>query len=232
VTTRTRPTSERSHRDALEQLQEELRQLRRQREAMPQDTAALASRVARLESEVRTLRAARDAAYGVQLGHASLPEQLVTPFLATACRQRVLTRHVRFGLGGFFLLFLALAWGAALAPAPLRVVGLLLLAACNVGLFLYLWDDATQARIPFWSFGEEGFCEGPLTPGEEDTVPYRDVVAVEVEVEPSEGRSGRVSVSTLARKVVVGPVEDAERLGTWLRQRVRQSGGREPVHAD
>ncbi|MDY7232315.1 hypothetical protein [Hyalangium rubrum] len=244
--TLTRPDPSRSQRDELERLQQELREARRQREALPGENAELAARVATLEREVRwlrrTLAVAREEA---ERPASSLPEQLVLPFRVAPSRRTAYGR-TRFALK---LVLPTLAsfmyFAGASVDSPERsalAVGLLLL--CLVLAFV-LQGPEDDEEGPAWSFDEEGFA--PV--GKDSThgkVFYRELHKVEVKQGMLQGLFGFGSVRILwtpaaptsigkaesypNRSVDIDMLDDPERLAEWLRDQVR--GAKETKRVD
>ncbi|SEU27749.1 hypothetical protein [Stigmatella erecta] len=229
--TLTRPEQGRSQRDELERLQEDLRGLRRQCEALPTENAGLAAQVARLEDEVRWLRRSLAVAHGEQVRpSASLPERLILPFRASPSR-RTLYGKLRSALpiSGVFV-------GLSLQSMhSLRaVVTLGLLFPVCVAVRAFLLEPGEMAEGVAWQFDEEGFAPDtlPESPGK---VLYSEVHKVEVIQGPLHRLfgSGAVRVTWIplattslgkaeaypSRSILIDLLDDPHRLAEWLRQR-------------
>jgi outer membrane murein-binding lipoprotein Lpp len=238
VNIQTRPDPSRSQRDELEQLQQELREARRQRETLPGEHAELTSRVAALEREVqwlrRTVEVAREEA---ERPASSLPDQLTLPFRATP------SRRTAYGRARYALMLMApvlgsLAYfGHMLFDTNLGtwvVLGMVLL--CLVLAFILQGpedDEEGQA----WSFTEEGLSPTGMgaAPGR---VHYTEIQKVEVKQGPLQRLFGFGSVRVLwtpgaptslgksvsypNRSVDIDMLDDPKRLAEWLRERARR----------
>jgi hypothetical protein len=237
VNTQTRPDPSRSQRDELEQLQQELREARRQRETLPGENAELVSRVAALEREVqwlrRTVEVAREEA---ERPASSLPDQLTLPFRATP------SRRTAYGRARYALVLMAPVLGSlvyfwhAIFDSPLGtvlVLGMLLL--CLVLSFVLQGpEDDEEGRA--WRFSEEGLSPaGPGAPS--GLVRYAEIQKVEVKQgwlqrffgfgsvriqwTPAAPTSIGKAVSYPNRMVDIDMLDDPKRLAEWLRERAR-----------
>jgi len=157
----------RSQRDELEQLQEDLRDVRHQLEVLPQENAGLAQRLSQQKEELRALEQARDAARAEwNKPLSSLPEQLVTPFIATPS-QRSLQGRLFYAVRRlpqlmplFMVLFLYKSFFFGNKVPQGRLSLALALGAAVVWFLAHLvstpkHDDEDERRV--WSFDEEGF---------------------------------------------------------------------------
>lgn len=182
----TRPVLGRSQRDELEHLQEELRDVRQQREALPRENSQLAAQVDRLKEEVRALEQARAAEHAEWTKPApSLPELLVPPFCATPSRRTAYGR-MRFAfrqLGrGLWLMQPLVILASNFFFSLNRHIGSLLIGAILSWFLLrFVFSQAHEdddERLA-WSFDEEGF--GQLAAGPHSgKVLYSEVRKVEV----------------------------------------------------
>lgn len=234
----------RSQRDALELRQEELRELRRQRETLPLANAELKSRVDALEQEVHWLRLTLELDQGErERPIPSLPDQLAPPFLATPSRRTAYGR-MRFALETMTPVLSTMAYlGIFIASSPLRFTGLLLLLCVCFGLLLVLQGDEDDDELPAWSFGTDGFSQ-VTGPWEGHPVLYSEVRKVEVDQGWLQRRYGfgtvRITFQPLAptpvgkalsypiRAIDLDLMDDPERLAAWLRKRTgeaRAKGG-------
>jgi hypothetical protein len=240
VSTLTRTDPGRSERDALERLQQELREVRRQRETLPGENAKLASQVERLEREVRSLRRTLAVARGEWEQPApSLPERLVPPFQANPSRRTAYGR-VRYALRAMVPPLLPFTYmGGQMLPSFTHF----LLFFGGAGLFsfglFFLFqghedDDGSQG----WSFDEEGLSPVSLALGS-GKVLYPELRKVEVKQGWLERLFGfgtvRVTwtptVPTSLGKAVGYPnriikielLDDPKRLAAWLRERMPQA---------
>ncbi len=237
VNTQTRPDPSRSQRDELEQLQQELREARRQRETLPGEHEELTSRVAALEREVqwlrRTVEVAREEA---ERPASSLPDQLALPFRATPSRRTTYGR-ARYALVlmapvlGSFVYF----WNPILNSSISGVMAVVVLLLCLVMSFVLQGpEDDEEGRA--WSFAEEGLA--PLGAGAPSgLVRYSEIQKVEVKQGPLQRLFGFGSVRILwtpaaptsvgksvsypNRSVDIDMLDDPKRLAEWLRERAR-----------
>ena len=241
VNIQTRPDPSRSQRDELEQLQQELREARRQRETLPGENAELTSRVAELEREVRLLRrtvaVAREEA---ERPASSLPDQLVLPFRATP------SRRTAYGRARYALVLMAPVlssfiyfWHAIFDSTLSTVLVLGTLLLCLVLSFVLQGpEDDEEGRA--WSFSEEGLA--PMGPGAPSgLVRYSEIQKVEVKQGLLQGLFGFGSVRVLwtpaaptslgksvsypNRSVDIDMLDDPKRLAEWLRERARTAKG-------
>jgi len=237
VNTQTRPDPSRSQRDELEQLQQELREARRQKDHLPGEHAELSSRVAALEREVqwlrRTVEVAREEA---ERPASSLPDQLALPFRATPSRRTAYgrARHalsVMAPVLGSFAYFWHPIFDSTIGGV--MVVGLLLL--CLVLSFFLQGPEDDEEGVA-WSFSEEGLApSGAGAPA--GMVHYSEIQKVEVKQGPLQRLFGFGSVRVLwtpvsptgigksvsypNRSVDIDMLDDPKRLAEWLRERVR-----------
>jgi hypothetical protein len=242
----TRPPAQRSERDELEARQGELRDIRRQREALPREQAELKAKVAPLEEEVRWLRRTLARARGEwEQAVPSLPERLVVPFRATPSRRTAYGR-MRFALRAMVPVLTPVAYcGGSLSLSLLQGVGLVLLLSVCFGLMLVLQGNEDDDEVPGWSFEEESFSQ---VGGEWEGLPvrYAEVESVEVDQDWLQRRYGFGSVQVTFRPSAPTPVgkplgfpdrrvdldllDDPERLATWLRERVREARAKGGAH--
>jgi hypothetical protein len=239
MSTHTRPDPSRSQRDELEQLQQELREARRQREALPGENAELASRVAALEREVQWLRCTVEVAREeAERPASSLPEQLVLPFRATPSRRTAYGR-ARYALMlmapvlGSFVYFWQMIFNSRLGT--MLVLGMLLV--CLVLSFVLQGpEDDDEGRA--WRFSKEGLA--PVGPGAPSgLVRYSEIQKVEVKQgllqrlfgfgsvrvlwTPAAPTSLGKSVSYPNRAVDIEMLDDPKRLAEWLGERARKA---------
>lgn len=237
VSTRTRAEPGRSQRDELERLQQELREARRQREALPRENAELSAQVERLEQEVRSLRRAAEVARAeAERPASSLPEQLVLPFRVTPSRRTAYGR-VRFALKQLPLIpaVLFLVWIPILGSLRYFALsaGLLLL---YLVLFTLLQGPEDDARAQAWSFDEEGLApegwgalRGKLFYPEIQSVEVRQgwlqrlfgFGSVRIIWTPGVATDLGESESYPNRLVELGLLDEPQRLAGWLREQVR-----------
>jgi hypothetical protein len=243
--TLTRPDPGRSQRDELERLQDDLRSLRQQCEALPTQNAGLAGQVDRLEDEVRWLRRSLAVAHGEQVRpSASLPERLVLPFRANPSR-RTLYGKLRSGLP-ISGLFVGLSLQAMSNLRAVITLGLLFPVCVVLRAFWLEPEDLTEGVA--WQFDAEGFAPDtvPESPGK---VRYSEVRKVEVVQSPLHRLFGsgaiRVTWAPSAptslgkaeaypdRSVLIDLLDDPHRLAEWLRQRTSpaQAGNAGGAHA-
>lgn len=177
----------RSQRDELEQLQEDLRDVRHQLAVLPQENAGLAQRLSQQKEELRALEQARDAARAKwNKPLSSLPEQLVTPFIATPSQHSLqgrlfeAVRRLPPLMPLFTVLFLykSFFFGNKVPQGRLSVA--LALGAAVVWFLAHLvstpkHDDEDERQA--WSFDEEGF--GLATAGSRRVL-YSEVRQVDV----------------------------------------------------
>jgi hypothetical protein len=239
VNTQSRQNPSRSQRDELEQLQEELRTARRQREALPGENAELASRVAQLEQEVqwlrRTVQVAREEA---ERPAASLPDQLVLPFRVAPSRRTAYgrTRYALLLMAPMLSLFLYFP-GALFSSSlgPLLLGGLVLL--CLVLAFFLQGPEDDEEGLA-WSFSEEGLAPvGMGTP--HGLVRYPEIQKIEVKQgwlqrlfgfgsvrilwTPASPTSIGRAVSYPNRSLDIDMLDDPRRLAAWLQDQVRKA---------
>jgi hypothetical protein len=233
--TLTRPEPGRSQRDELERLQEELRGLRHQREALPGENAGLAAQVARWEDEVRWLRRSLAVAHGEQVRPAaSLPERLILPFRANPSRRTMygMLRSARPLWG----LFIGLSLQSINSLQAAMTVGLLLPVCVAVRAFFLEPEDNAEGVA--WQFDEEGFAPDALS-GSPGKVRYTEVHKVEVFQGPLHRLFGsgavRVTWTPSAptslgkaedspdRSILIDLLDEPHRLAEWLRQRSSQA---------
>ncbi|ADO75171.1 hypothetical protein [Stigmatella aurantiaca] len=229
--TPTRPEPGRSQRDELERLQEDLRGLRHQCEALPAENTGLAAQVARLEDEVRWLRRSLTVAHGEQVRPASsLPERLVLPFRANPSR-RTMYGKLRSALP-IWGLFLGLWFQASDSLQALVTLGVLFPVCVAVRAFLL--EPSEIAEGVAWQFDEEGFAPDTV-PESPSKVLYTEVRKVEVVQgrlhqlfgsgavrvtwEPSAPTSLGKAEASPNRSVLIDLLEEPHRLAAWLRQR-------------
>ncbi len=242
----TRPPAERSQRDELELRQGELREARRQREALPREHAELKAQVATQEAEVRWLRRTLEGARGEwERPVPSLPDQLVVPFRATPSRRTAYGR-MRFALRAMVPVLSTSAYlSSTMLFSLLQAAGLLLLLSVCFGLMLVLQGDEDDDEVPAWSFDAEGFRQvgGPW---EGHPVRYTEVEKVEVEQGWLQRRYGFGTVHVTFRPGAATPVgkalsypdrradlellDDPVRLATWLRERVGEARAKGSGH--
>lgn len=239
MSTHTRPAPGRSQRDELERLQEELRDVRRQRTALPAQNAELATQVARLEEEVRWLRRTLEVASDEQEQPASsLPEQLTPPFQVIRSRRTAYGR-TRFALPVLLpMLGIFLILAIRLADQPLGLLGLgVLLPVCLAPLFFLQGPEDDEQGVA-WSFDAEGFAPSHL-PAQNGKVPYRAIKKVKVVQGPLQLLFGfgsvRVTWTPAAptplgraaawpnRTIDLDMLDDPKRLMEWLK--ARAAGG-------
>lgn len=240
MSTQTRDNPNRSQRDELEQLQEELRLARGRRGDLPRDNAELGSQVARLEQEVkwlrRTVEVAREEA---ERPAASLPDQLVLPFRAAPSRRTAYGR-TRYALqlmapllaSYFYLLGPLMDSGMGV---PVLVGTFLLCLALLVFVFQGPEDDEEG---PAWMFSEEGLAPSG-TGASSGLVRYEEIREVKVLQGPLQKSFGfgslRITWTPAAptsigkalsypnRSVDIDMLDDPQRLATWLRERVSKT---------
>jgi hypothetical protein len=249
--TQTRPVTGRSQRDELEQIQEELRDVRQQREALPRENAELAAQVDRLKEEVRALEQARATAQAEWTKPApSLPALLVPPFRATPSRRTAYGR-MRFafrqtGRGVMLVQFLLMFTSSIFFGTPPLLGGLFIGATLSWVLLRFVFSQAHEdddERLA-WSFDEEGF--GQIAAGPRSgKVLYSEVRKVEVSRGWLQRLSGvgsvRVTWTTSARPSSLGTAVDPEtrvvdidlhdapeRLAEWLLARTQDAREEKP----
>lgn len=245
--TRARAIDGRLQRDDLERLQEELRDVRRQREVLPRENAELAAQLARLEEEVRALQQARAVAHAEwSKTPPSLPAQLVTPFCVTPSRR---TPYGRMGFAlrsprVFFSIMMGLGFYFAFFLHDSRLRGGLLVGTVIPWLMMrYLFSQKHEdddERLA-WSFDDEGF--GPTASEDKrGKVLYSEVREVEVKQGWLQRRFGFGSVRvtwtprahlTLGelvgiqspdhRRVDLDLLDDPKRLAEWIQARAEQA---------
>jgi hypothetical protein len=237
VRTRTRADAGRSQRDELEQLQQELREARRQRGALTRENAGLSAQVERLEQEVRWLRRMVEVARA-EAGRpaSSLPEQLILPFRATPSRRTAYGR-MRFALKLLpsSLAMLLYLWGPMIGSLQRFAAYGGIIFFCLVLLyFLQGPEDDDEAQA--WAFDEEGLApQGSRAP--QGQIFYREIQSVEVRqgwlqrlfgfgsvrITWSPGVPVAIgkSVSYPNRSVDLDLLDDPKRLAGWLREQVR-----------
>jgi hypothetical protein len=245
----TRAIGGRSQRDDLEQLQEELRDVRHQRQSLPLENAELAAQATRLEAEVRALQQARD---GLQAERKKprpcLPEQLLTPFCATPS-QRTASGRMRFALKqvgrslpvqGLLLLLSGAFFRHSPAVAALSLGSILVWFMLLSGLSPVLEDEDECLA---WSFDDEGF--GQIAAGKKsERIRYSEVRKVEVKqgwfrrlwnssfirVTWEPGTLSSVGKRTDAgnRVADIRLHEDPQRLAEWLLERTQEGRGEAP----
>ncbi len=234
-------TADRSKRDELEQLQEELREVRHQREVLPGENAQLVTRLAQLEEEVRALEQARDTARAEwNKPISSLPEQLVTPFYATASR-RTLHGRIRAALPSVLQLWYfyfglnfwrGIFFGNTTQAGRLRLV---LMLGLTVLWLLMLSTSQTHEdddeRLA-WSFDNEGFS--PVASDKfRGKVRYSEVRTVEVIQGWLQRLLGFGAVritwapakEEVMRTIDIKRLDTPDRLAEWLLARVSEAGG-------
>ena len=254
--TQTRPVPGRSQRDELEQLQEELRDVRQQREALPRENAELAAQVDRLEEEVRALEQARVAVRAEWTQPApSLPELLVPPFCATPSRRTAYGR-IRFALRqmgrGLWLMQPLVMLSANVFFSLTRYIGSLFIGAIFSWFLLrFVFSQAHEdddERLA-WSFDEEGFGQiaaefhrGKVLYSEVRKVEVKrgwlqrlfGVGSVRVTWTPSSRPSSLGKAVDPETRVVDIDLHDApERLAEWLLARTQDAREEQPggLHA-
>jgi hypothetical protein len=226
----------------LEQLQQELREARRQRETLPLENTELTAQADRLEQEVRWLRRVAEVARAeAARPAASLPDQLALPFRATPSRRTAYGR-LRYALKmlpssvAIFLYFGSSVIGSLERLATYS--GLLLM--CLVLLY-FLQGPEDDDELQAWSFDEEGFSPegGEAVQGK---ILYSEIQSVEVRQgwlqrlfgfgsvrilwKPGVPTAIGKSVNFPNRSVDIDLLDDPKRLAEWLqgRARVRKEG--------
>jgi Bacterial PH domain len=226
----------RQQRDALERLQEELREARRRRDELPRENAGLEADVERVEQEVHGLHQEVAAARAeAERPASSLPVQLVPPFEVRSSRGTPYGR-LRFALRGIPLPLLPLIQAGVSGRGRRTVVLGVFLLFC-VGLRLVLQGPEDDSE-PTWSFGEEGFTSTHRTVQGGGSVLYADVTKVEVRQGLLQRLFGfgsvRVTCAAAAssrsrggeprhRTLRIGMLDEPQRLAEWLRGRVEEA---------
>ncbi len=237
VSTRTRAEPGRSQRDELERLQQELRDVRRQREALPRENAELSAQVERLEQEIRWLRRAVEVARGeAERPASSLPEQLVLPFRAMPSRRTAYGR-MRFAmklLPSSLAMFLYLGGPAMGSLRHLAAYGGLILFCLGVLYFFQGSEDDDEAQA--WSFDDKGLAPQGLATLHGELL-YSEIQSVEVRQGWLQRLFGFGAVRIIWSPVVptgigrplsypnrfvdLDMLDDPKRLAEWLREQVR-----------
>jgi hypothetical protein len=254
--TQTRPDTGRSQRDELEHLQEELRDVRQQREALPLENAELAAQVDRLKGEVHALEQARATTHAEWTKPVpSLPELLVPPFCATPSRRTAYGRMQfaarQMGRGLWLVLAMLMTTTSFFFGTPRPLAGLFIGAIVSWFMLRFAFSQSHEdddERLA-WSFDEEGF--GQLAAGAQSgKVLYSEVRKVEVRRDWFQRRWGagsvRVTWTTSARPSSLGTAVDPEtravdidlhdapeRLAEWLlaRTQAAREGKTGELHA-
>jgi hypothetical protein len=241
VSTHTRQEPSRSQRDELEQLQQELREARRQHEALSGENTGLAERVAALEQELRWLRrtvqVAREEA---ERPASSLPEQLVLPFRAAPSRRTAYgrTRYALLLMAPMLGAFFAFAGPILDSPQRTGVVAGLFLLCAVLSFLLQGPEDDEEGMV--WTFSEERLAPTGMG-APEGQVRYSEIQKVEVKQGPLQRLFGFGSVRILwtpaaptslgkaerypNRSVDIDMLDDPKRLAEWLREQVRTVKG-------
>jgi hypothetical protein len=238
VKTSTRSAPDRSQRDELERLQEELQAARRQREALPREHAELSSQVEQLEQEVRGLRQKQAVAREEGEGPSpSLPALLVTPFRTGASRRTAYGR-MRFALRAMARWILFCLFLPRVVDSPQRVAATVILTFLGLAMLFVLQGPDDDEDGPSWRFDEEGLSQlGPEPVG--GKVRYREIHNVEVKrawlqrlfgfgrvrvtwrpLGPT--RLGK-AVGDSTRCIDIDLLDDPNRLAAWLEAQVSQA---------